>query len=225
MTGLVLQARLDSSRLSRKALLPLGSQPMIVRVMEALRQVRSELYILACPQDCVATFAPLAQEAGFLLCAGSKEDVLSRYCDAIRLYKLDRIIRATGDNPFVFADAADLINAEALALGADYAGYSALPYGAGVESVAAEALLCAEREVVLKSDREHVCPYLYRHPQHFLVHRPLAPVCWRAPHLRITVDTAEDYTQAQKLYAALPEEPQQRYRGECIIKVLELLPS
>jgi spore coat polysaccharide biosynthesis protein SpsF len=188
--------------------------------MEALRQVRSEQYILACPKDCVDTFAPLAQEAAFLLCAGSKEDVLSRYCDAIRLYHLDRIIRATGDNPFVFADAAFAINAQALDLGADYAGYSALPYGAGVESVAAEALLCAEREAVLASDREHVCPYLYRHPQRFLVHRPLAPVCWQAPHLRVTVDTAEDYTQAQKLYAALPSDLQQRYRGELIIEAL-----
>ncbi|MDR2485798.1 MAG: NTP transferase domain-containing protein [Treponema sp.] len=219
MTAVVLQARLDSSRLPGKALLPLGGEPLILRVMEALKRVSCDLHVLACPEDCAEAFIPLAEKAGFQMSAGSKEDVLSRYCAAIRRFAIDRVIRATGDNPFVFADAAEALNQEALARNADYAGYGGLPHGAGIESVAAEALLHAEQGASLQTEREHVCPYLYHHPERFLLHRPLAPVIWQGPSLRITVDTREDYERAKALYEDLVqvEEPR-RYWGEAVIK-------
>ena len=230
-SAVVLQARLDSSRLPGKALLPLGGRPLIFRVMEALRQVRADAWILASPEDCAPSFGPLAEEAGFSFLAGPKEDVLGRYCLAIRRFGLDRVIRATGDNPFVFADAADAINAEAAALDADYAAYSGLPHGAGVESIAAPALLRAGEEAVALSEREHVCPYLYNHPERFLLHRPLAPPRWRKPSLRVTVDTGEDYRRASALYEILGKHPalaglggESRYQGSVIIALQDAVP-
>jgi spore coat polysaccharide biosynthesis protein SpsF len=188
--------------------------------MEALNRVKADVRILASPEDCAASFGPLAEEAGFSFLAGPKDDVLGRYCLAIRRFGLSRVIRATGDNPFVFADAAEALNAEAEALKADYAAYSALPHGAGVESVAASALLRAEEEASAPSEREHVCPYLYNHPELFLLHRPLSPLLWRAPSLRVTVDTEEDYRRSLALYAALDKLPETRYRGEAVITAL-----
>jgi spore coat polysaccharide biosynthesis protein SpsF len=188
--------------------------------MEALKTVPCGCRILACPPDCASAFAALAEEAGFKLAVGPKEDVLARYCLAIRRFAPDRIIRATGDNPFVFADAAIRLNEEAGALNADYAGYSGMPYGAGVESVKSEALLRAEREARSPTEREHVCPYLYNHPEVFLLHRPLAPLIWQGPDIRLTVDTPEDYKQAELLYTGLPAGASagERYRGEAVIR-------
>ncbi|MFA6506853.1 MAG: NTP transferase domain-containing protein [Treponemataceae bacterium] len=203
MTAVILQARLDSSRLPLKALLPLDGEPLVFRVMSALRAVHADAYVLACPADSEASFAPYAERAGFRVVVGSKEDVLERYCDALRATGADRVIRATGDNPFVFPDAADAINRESILLGADYGAFASLPYGAGVEAVSAEALLRAEREARLPLEREHVCPYLYGHPELFTLHRPLAPFAWRGPDVRITVDTAADYERANALYAAM----------------------
>ena len=218
MTALILQARLDSSRLPRKALLPLGGRPLIFRVMEALSAIPSEAKILACPEDSVSAFAPLADEAGFSVVCGPKEDVLARYCLAIRQSGADRVIRATGDNPFVFADAAWALNLEAVDLSAGYAAYSGLPLGAGIESFASEALFRAESEASAAAEREHVCPYLYGHPERFLLHRPLAPSRWRAPELRLTVDTPEDYERATALYERLLSLPlEERNRGESVI--------
>jgi len=218
MTALVLQARLDSSRLSGKSMLPLGGRPLIFRVMEALGALSVEAKILACPEDSVSAFAPLAEEAGFSLVAGPKDDVLARYCMAIRQSGADRIIRATGDNPFVFVDAAAAINTRASLMDVDYSAYTDLPYGAGVESVASKALLRAERDAALPSDREHVCPYLYNHLEIFFVHRPPAPPCWWAPELRVTVDTQDDYEYARLLYERLLSmPPEERGRGESII--------
>jgi spore coat polysaccharide biosynthesis protein SpsF len=203
MTALVLQARLDSSRLPSKALLPVAGEPLLLRVMEALAQIEADERVLACPADCARAFLPLAERAAFRMVVGSKEDVLARYGAAIRETGADRVIRATGDNPFVFADAASFLAAEAAALDADYAAYASLPYGAGVEIVASEALLRAEREAALPFEREHVCPFLYAHPELFSLHRPLAPERWRGSALRVTVDTPDDYARAQRLYGRL----------------------
>jgi spore coat polysaccharide biosynthesis protein SpsF len=221
MTALILQARLDSHRLYRKALLPLDGRPLISVVMEALKNVPGDLHILACPEDCFREFRALAEAGGFELVTGPKEDVLGRYAQVIRSFAPDRIIRATGDNPFVFVDAAEAIHREGTALNADYAGYSGLPYGAGVESVSAEALLRAEKEASSRIEREHVCPYLYGHPEKFLLHRPLAPLIWQAPSLRLTVDTPEDYRQAESLFRVLSEiSPQEiRRQGDTVIRV------
>ncbi|MDR0689554.1 MAG: spore coat protein [Spirochaetaceae bacterium] len=225
MTALVLQARLDSSRLYRKALLPLDGIPLISLVMDALKTLPCDLHVLACPEDSFREFLPLADAGGFELVSGPKEDVLGRYAQVIRRFTPDRIIRATGDNPFVFTDAAAAINQEGVERNADYAGYGGLPYGAGVESVSAEALLKAEREAVAPEEREHVCPYLYGHPERFLLHRPLAPLIWQGPFLRLTVDTPEDYQRAQSLSRALAEESRgmARYQGETIIRISKKL--
>jgi len=222
MAAVILQARIDSSRLPGKSLLPLGGKPLILRVMEALNRVPAELRILACPEDAAPAFASLAAEAGFTLFIGPKNDVLGRYCLAMRKFGIRYAIRATGDNPFVFADAAAAISAEALALNADYAGYSGLPLGAGVESVSADALFRAEIETAIEADvcvyeHEHVCPYLYNHPELFRLHRPLAPLHWQGSDLRLTVDTAEDYERAQALFAALDRLGEERYQGAAII--------
>jgi spore coat polysaccharide biosynthesis protein SpsF len=206
MTGIVLQARLDSARLPEKALLPLDGKPLVYRVMEALNYVPADLRILACTEDSVSAFAPLAEEAGFHVFAGPKEDVLERFCMVISHFSLKRVIRATGDNPFVFADAAAAINAEGAAINADYSGYAGLPYGAGVEAVSADALLRAGKEATALYDREHVCPYLYTHPELFSLHRPLAPLRWQGSNIRLTVDTQEDYEKAKELYTVLKVE-------------------
>jgi spore coat polysaccharide biosynthesis protein SpsF len=230
--ALILQARLDSSRLPGKALLPLGGAPMIAQVMRTLRQIPSGLYVLAAPFDAEEAFAPLAREAGFTLFCGSKEDVLGRYAAAIRHFGLDsaegaRIIRATGDNPFVFTDAAARIAGEAEKRRADYAAYQALPYGAGVECAAAAALLRAARDAKDPFEREHVMPYLYRHGELFKLYRPEAPRAWRAPALRVTIDTADDYKHAQTLFAAL--EPsrvwQEKRRGTTLLRQLHASPT
>jgi spore coat polysaccharide biosynthesis protein SpsF len=226
--AIVLQARLASSRLPGKSLLPLGGKPLVLRVMEALNHVPAGARILACPEDCAAPFAPLAAAAGFELLPGPGDDVLARYCLAARRFNISRIIRATGDNPFVFADAALAINAEALALGADYAGYGGLPHGAGVESINAAALLRAETEAAAAGEREHVCPYLYGHPELFLLHRPLAPPRWQAPPVRLTVDTREDYDRARELYAALDRlaDGEERHHGTAILRAYrEVFPA
>ncbi|AEJ19778.1 cytidylyltransferase domain-containing protein [Gracilinema caldarium] len=203
--GVIVQARLDSSRLPQKALLPLGGEPLLVRVLEALRCIPAAYYILACPEDSYDIFKPLTEQAGFSIIAGPKEDVLGRFILALDAFKIDYCIRATADNPFVFADAAWSSAQETLNLEADYGTLTSMPYGSGVEIIRAEALRQADRETKDPYDREHVCPYLYNNPGRFYLHRPLAPQHWRAPEVRLTIDTRDDYEQALWLFETLTQ--------------------
>jgi len=202
MTGLVVQARLGSTRLARKALLPLGGATMLDMVLARLSLVEADARILATEASSRKELAPIARRHGFALVIGSEEDVLSRYCKAIGEFGLDRVIRATGDNPLVCHEAANLLVARREGRETDYASYVGLPLGMGVEFVSASALLAAERESDDPLEREHVCPHLYNHPERFSIDRPEAPFEYRFPEGRVTVDTIEDYEFVRGLYGA-----------------------
>ncbi len=202
--GIIVQARLGSTRLARKTLLPLGGATLLDMALARLSLVPADSRILATDAASAPELGPVAARNGFALVVGSAEDVLSRYCDAIRAHGLagGLVLRATGDNPLVCHEAAiELIRTRG-GLGFDYSSYSGLPLGMGVELVSAAALLRAEREAVAPDEREHVCPYLYRYPDRFSIDRPEAPLAFRFPAGRVTVDLPEDYDIMLRLYGA-----------------------
>ena len=198
MTGVILQARLDSSRLPQKALLNLSGEPIIVRVMQTLKTVPADIYVLACDTASEAVFAPLAESCGFRCIGGPKDDVLERFCSVIRKTGITTVIRATGDNPFLFADAAsasvqrfnELQNTENPA---DYFTYTGLPHGSGIEVYSSKKLLEAAALTDVSYEREHVGPSLYKHPERFSCIFETAPSQWYYPGVRTTIDTREDY--------------------------------
>lgn len=212
--GIVVQVRLGSSRLARKALLPLGGATMTDQVLRRLSRVEAPVRVLATDAASAAELGPVAARNGFELLVGPAEDVLARYCQAIRAYELGLVLRATGDNPLVSAELALLLLERRAALerrgGApDYAAFTGMPLGMGVELVRAAALLEAEAEARDPAEREHVCPFLYARPERYAIDRSPAPAAWLLPAARVTVDDGEDYSRMVALYAAL-------YRGEPI---------
>lgn len=194
MTAVILQARINSTRLPGKALKDICGKPLIVRVMESLAHIPADRYVLACDPSSVEFFAPLVESCGFTLTSGDPDDVLERFCSVIRIIGADTVIRATGDNPFVFADAAEAALSRYRELeGISYFGFDGLPYGAGVEILNARDLLDAAVRTHAPFDREHVGPALYNHQDRYRCIREPAPEAWRYPQARITVDLAEDY--------------------------------
>jgi spore coat polysaccharide biosynthesis protein SpsF len=209
MLGIVLQARMGSTRLAKKSLLPLGGSTLVEQAMTRLSLVDADLRVLATDEASAEALAPAARRRGFELLVGPAADVLGRYCLAIRRFGLDVVVRATGDNPLVSHELASLLVERAAAQPSDYAGYLGMPVGMGVEVVAAEALLRADAEARESREREHVCPYLYDHPELFRIDRPEAPEGYLLPEARVTVDTREDYESVLRIYGAL-------YSGEPI---------
>ncbi|MEL3906520.1 MAG: methyltransferase domain-containing protein [Treponema sp.] len=203
--AVMVQARLNSSRLPRKILRDLGGMPLIVHTLTAMKQVPAERYILACDYASVSELTPLAEQCGYTLIAGSETDVLGRFCTAVRRFEsslrpIRVILRATADNPFLFAEAAaESVKRFAELDEPDYFTFTGLPHGSGIEILKAKSLLTAEKLTDSPYDHEHVGPALYRHPDTFVCIRETAPLHWYAPHLRVTVDTQEDFEHAQMM--------------------------
>ncbi|MCK5735540.1 MAG: hypothetical protein KAH21_03635, partial [Spirochaetaceae bacterium] len=193
LTSVFLQVRLDSSRLPRKALLKLSDLTVVEHAMRSLDAVKADHRMLVTTRDSESSLGPLAEKSGWGLFVGSKNDVLSRYVMAARETGAQRLVRATGDNPLVSAAMANAAIKLFEESNADFAGFSELPLGAGVEIVSVPCLEEALKESEDSYEREHVSPFLYNRPERYRIVVPPAPEGYRAPGTRITLDTPEDY--------------------------------
>ena len=212
-TGIFVQVRLGSTRLPRKAVLPLTGGTVIQHVMRAMAMVPAGVRALLTDTQSADDLLPLAAAEGWEVFPGSPEDVLRRYCDACRHYRVSRVVRVTGDNPLTSGDLAREILEVHARMHADLSHYLGIPWGMGVEVVEAASLIQAEAEAVLPDEREHITTYLYRNPARFTICEPQAPPRALCPDARVTVDTSEDYKRVSMmfsdLYAGSPLEAEQ----------------
>lgn len=223
----IVQCRLSSTRLPRKALLPLGKRTVLEWTLAAMKKVPADKYYLAVDTDSADELEGVARRAGWDFFAGSKNDVLDRFCKVIEISRADVVIRATADNPFLFWESAcGLLEEYGLRESVspvDYITFSGLPHGSGVEMFSARSLLKAAALTQDPYDREHVGPALYNHTDVFECAFIKAPAQWNFPHLRTTIDTAFDYRRALSVVREISGEDTVRepYTYEQILRALE----
>lgn len=202
-TLIIVQARMTSTRLPGKVLLPLAGEPMLTRLIERLRRVRRADGIV------VATTTNTGDDPIAALCAllgvpchrGSEHDVLSRYAGAARLHEADVVVRITSDCPLIDPALIDQTIAAYDEGGSDYVSNMlppTWPYGMAVEVFSAAALAQAHAEATQAAEREHVTPFLYWHPERYRLRNVASPV--DLSHHRWTVDTPEDYALVGRLF-------------------------
>jgi spore coat polysaccharide biosynthesis protein SpsF len=207
MVGVFLQARLGSTRLPGKALLPLGGTSVLQLAMRALARVPAGVHAVLTEPKSSQAFAEPTRTEGFELFVGSEEDVLDRFCRAAAKFGVGRVVRATADNPLVSPAQIRSLLALHESRGWQLSHYLGPPLGTGVEVIEAGALAEAGAAARDPYEREHVTPYLYHHPELFRVGEPPCPAAWHWPEARVTMDTAADYELLRALFRDL-------YRGE-----------
>lgn len=207
--GILLQARMASTRLPGKALMPIGGTPMLTHCLRRLVAAGVAHVVLATtdrPED--DPLALVAAGVGVPVYRGDADDVLARMLAAADAFDLDPVVRATGDNPAVDVQAPGRVLEALRSAHADYVVEQGLPYGAAVEAVTRDALRTAAREAHEPDDREHVTTWIKRQTGRFRVLYPDAPAPLRRPDLRLTVDLPEDLAYLRMLFArAAADEP------------------
>ncbi len=204
----ILQARMSSTRLPGKVLMPLAGRPMILRQIERLSRCRSlSRVIVATSTD--PTDDPLhthLASEGVEVYRGPLHDVLGRFLGCASEFGLSGdIVRLTADCPLIDPSVVDEAIELRKSTGADYVSNSlqrTYPRGLDVEVFPLQILEEAGRDAVDAYDREHVTPYIYRHPEVYTC-RDLLQAERNDRHLRWTVDTPEDYAFVAKVYDAL----------------------
>ncbi|GAB4195362.1 MAG: NTP transferase domain-containing protein [Thalassobaculales bacterium] len=202
-TAAIVQARLGSSRLPGKVLMRLGGVTVLRHVLGRAAAIPGiDRLVCAVPERAADDLvAAEARAAGAEVVRGPEADVLARYALAAAASRADRLLRITADCPLLDP----LLCGEVLALlgGHDYASNvepRRFPQGLDCEAMTAEALHRAAAEATEPYEREHVTPWLRRHPTIRRAH--LVPAEDLSVH-RWTLDTPADFAFLEALWPRL----------------------
>ncbi len=195
-----------STRLPGKVMADLGGKALVERVVERARLVPSVDLVLVATSDQASddVLAAHCAAQGIPCYRGSQDDVLDRYTRAARRVGADVIARLTADCPLLDPAVIERVMESFRSGEFDYVSNTlqpTYPDGLDAEVIGREALERAWREAVLKSEREHVTAYIWKHPDRFRLGNV------RHEHdlssLRWTVDEPEDLEFVRRVYAAL----------------------
>ena len=204
----VLQARMSSTRLPGKVMADVAGAPMILRQIERLGRAKRIDRIVAAtstdPSD--DSLAAVLTLHGVPVHRGPLDDVLARYEGALHAFgPAEIVVRLTGDCPLADPRVIDATIALLIERRLDYAAntpaHRTYPKGLDVEVMRSEALLRAAREAADPYEREHVTPFLYRHPETFaqdFISQPRDE-----GEVRWTVDRPDDLEFVQAVYDGL----------------------
>lgn len=202
----ILQARTSSTRLPGKVLMPILGQPMLARQIERVRRARriDRLVVATSSEASDDAVAALCHQLGVARFRGSLDDVLDRFYKAAAPYRPAHVVRLTGDCPLADPHLIDRLIGFHLDGGFDYSSNSlerTYPRGLDAEIMNLATLGEAWHEARLAPEREHVTPFIYRHPERYRLgsltgDRDLSALRW-------CVDEPEDMEVARSIYGAL----------------------
>jgi len=208
---LIIQARMGSSRLPGKVISRISGKPMLWHVIDRCKRCEKvDLVVVATTtkeEDDVV--AKLAEESGAAVYRGSESDVLDRYYRAANEHDAEVIGRVTADCPLIDPRLVDRMIEFYEDGGGDY-DYVGMgrpnryPNGLDAEVFSFEALKRAWKEAALRSEREHVTPYIWKNDGLFKIgavesEQDLSSHRW-------TVDEERDLMLVREIHKHLYEE-------------------
>lgn len=208
-----IEARMTSTRLPGKVLLPIGATPALELLISRLKRSNfvDEIVVATTINEADNPIVGLAERLGVRYFRGSEADVLDRVLNAAQSVQADIIVEITGDCPFVDWRLVDRGVEEFFAQPVDYASNTVeatFPNGFDVQVFPTTVLADVAKRTQDPVDRTHVSYYIYTHPEVYRVHNWVAgPEC-HGPELRVTLDEEADYQALQTIFAKLfPHNP------------------
>ena len=212
--GFLITARLKSTRLKRKILLPLNGYTVIERIIQRTKQVVNAKKVVLCTsmlrQD--KPLVKIAVRNNIDHFNGHPDDVLQRLLHAAELFGFDSFIGITADNPLFSIHYANiikemLINDPFL----DYVFTTRMPIGINIYGINIKALktVCAVKEQI---DTEIWGPLINR-SEIFNVRELPAEQEYVRGNYRLTLDEEDDYKVFNLIY--------ENFESDAMIDVLE----
>lgn len=203
-----IEARMQSSRLPGKVMLPICGKPMIKHMVERLREAKliDDVVIATTDHPSCDAIAEMATAEGISCFRGSEDDVLARVLGAARAFDADVIVETTGDCPLHDARLIDKAVADFM-LGSSGFVSNISPYtsprGTDVRIFTTEALAEVDRISDDPADHEHVSLYFMERHDEYRHRNVETQLGDDAPGYRLTVDTPQDFELVRTIYEAL----------------------
>jgi spore coat polysaccharide biosynthesis protein SpsF len=207
-----IEARMTSSRLPGKVLMPVLGKPMLYYLVLRLRAVPSiDTIVLATTSN--ATDDPLeafATETGIACFRGSEDDVMQRVVDAAESTAADMVVEITGDCPIIDPEIVEQTIRMFKAHDADYVGNAQVrsyPDGMDVQVFRLNTLKRSAALTIDRLDREHVTLHIRNHPELFSHVHLVAPPEIHWPELGLTLDEKADYELLKRIIEHFEDAP------------------
>ena len=198
----IVQARMSSTRLPGKSLLPIGSRTLLTSVTDsiALSGTASDIIVATSdhPSDDILVDYCLAHNIKVV--RGPLHDVFTRFRLVLNRYPCSSFFRVCADSPFIHPSIYQLLLNESMNLpGYDYYSsnlLSTLPVGMQVELVKASSFLSVNTSDLTPEQLEHVTPIFYQNSS-FKISSLYSHTSFN--HIRLTVDTQADLDLSRSL--------------------------
>lgn len=199
MIGVIIQARMGSSRLPGKVLKNIGAKTLLEHIIFRLQKSKSDILpIIATSTETKDNpVEEFCRKNNVTYFRGSELNVLERYYQCALKYKFDHVVRMTGDNPFPDIDELDNLIKFHIQSENDYSEcFSTLPIGVGMEIFTFNALEQSMFKSTQPHHFEHVDEYILENKDLFKCGVLSTPVNKNKPEIRLTIDTEDDYKKA-----------------------------
>jgi spore coat polysaccharide biosynthesis protein SpsF len=200
----IVQARMGSTRLPGKILKALAGKPALWHLVNRLKRAKrlKEIVVATTTNTEDDVIVQFCEANGIKWFRGSENDVLDRYYQAAKIFDADPIIRITADCPVIDPEIVDEViegfcsgNYDVYGLGGEF------PDGLDCVIFAYWVLEDTWKNALLPSEREHVGPYMEKHPEKYRIsdYRKFTGLS----HLRWTIDEEPDLRLLQTIYERL----------------------
>jgi spore coat polysaccharide biosynthesis protein SpsF len=203
----IIQARMSSTRLPGKVLMPLAGKPVIGHIVERARACKrvGKIVVATSQEKSDDPLAKYCTENEIEIYRGSLNHVLSRYVNILSLNSCKYCVRITGDCPLISPlfidaqiDALEKFNGDLIWMRKE----SSVLEGQGV--ISSKAIFAVNTNSDDPDDFEHVgSKYFLSHHSDFRYVDLKVPEKYLASTYRLTVDETKDYAFMSKLYDQL----------------------
>ena len=169
----IIQARMGSKRLPGKVLAEVHGEPLLWYLLERLKRCKkiNKIVVATSTADQDTAIELFCRKTGICCFRGSEDDVLDRYYQCAVLHKVESIVRITADCPLIDPGITDSVigfylknrSFDMVTTGPTY------PEGLDTTVFSFASLHVAWSESDLKSEREHVTPFIWKNDKRFKI--------------------------------------------------------
>ena len=210
MITAIIQIRLNSSRLKRKALLKIQNLTLIEHLFSQLSySTQIDKKIIATTTESIDNdIEKLANNIGIECFRGNSLNVLDRYYNCAKSFDIDTIVRISGDAPLIDPVIVDKTIEYYKKNNFDYVSNffrRTFPIGTEIEIFSFKTLEKCWKNAQKSYEKEHVTPFIYEHPELFNI--GFIEHSENLSNLHWTVDRIEDFNFVEIILQKIKERP------------------
>jgi spore coat polysaccharide biosynthesis protein SpsF len=205
-----IEARMKSTRLPGKVLLPLNNEPALSRMIQRVKKAKliDEVVVATTTDTSDDVIVNMCKSINAKVYRGSCDDVMLRVIGAAQSQSADLIVELTGDCPLIDPDQIDEMIKFYSENNYDYVYnrlQNGLPEGLDVQVFSLANLLKISKLTNDPIDRVHVSCYFYNNPNIFSIGTKKIDSSHPSyfPELSITLDEKEDYELIKLVFEGL----------------------